>query len=350
MKSSDPTAWGRAIRTLKCNTVYITRYRSMKIPVSFRTAYTRADKNILVDSGATDNFIDPRLIRRLRLGTHLLERARKIWNIDGTNNKAGMITNYVDLSIQTGQKQAKMRFLITDLGNEDLILGYPWLANFEPKFSWKEGAIDTSYLPIIVRSLDWETRLNRDTISRITSEPLSEQERVQIVENLEEECSLKSTISTKLAQDARQYQDKVEIPKEYQKHWKVFSEEEAHQFPPSRPWDHAIELKEGAPKAIDCKVIPTTAEEDEAQGAIGKRVHPEIQIAIRIRFLFHQKERRQVTANTRLPETQRVHDQEQVSFTPDPRTDCKSENGKHILKVRYQMGIQQCTNQGRGRT
>ena len=139
MKSSDPTAWGRAICTLKCKTVYITHYRSMKIPVSFRTTYTRADKNILVDSGATDNFIDPRLIRRLRLGTHNLEQARKIWNIDGTNNKAGLITNYVDLSIQTGQKQAKMRFLIMDLGNKDLILGYPWLVNFEPKFSWSEG-------------------------------------------------------------------------------------------------------------------------------------------------------------------------------------------------------------------
>ena len=112
--------------------------------------YARADKNILVDSGATDNFIDPRLIQRLRLGTHNLERARKIWNIDGTNNKAGLITNYVDLSVQTGKKRAKMRFLITDLGNEDLILGYPWLANFEPKFSWSEGVIDTSYLPIII--------------------------------------------------------------------------------------------------------------------------------------------------------------------------------------------------------
>ena len=44
----------------------------------------------------------------------------------------------------------------------------------------------------------------------------------------------------------------------------MFSEEEAHQFPPSRPWDHAIELKEGMPKAIDCKVYPTTLTEDEA--------------------------------------------------------------------------------------
>ena len=128
---------------LKCNTVYLARYRSMKIPVSFRTAYARADKQILVDSGATDNFIHPRLIRRLALGTQKLERSRKIWNIDGTNNRASRITEYVDLSVQTGKNQGKMRFLITDLGQEDLILGYPWLATFEPKFSWADGTIDT---------------------------------------------------------------------------------------------------------------------------------------------------------------------------------------------------------------
>ena len=236
----------------------------MKIPVSFQTAYARANKNILVDSGATDNFIDPWLIRWLRLGTHNLEWAQKIWNIDGTNNKAGLIMNYVDLNIQTGQKQAKMRFLITNLGNKDLILGHPWLANFKPKFSWSDRVIDTSYLPIIIWSLDWETWLNQDTISQSITEPLSEQERVQIVEDLEDKCFLKASISNRLAQDAHQYQDKVEIPKEYQKHWKVFSKEEAHWFPPSRPWDHAIVLKDGALKAIDCKIIPMMAEEDEA--------------------------------------------------------------------------------------
>ena len=94
----------------------------MKIPVSFQTAYARADKQILVDSGAMDTFIHPQLIRRLALGTQKLERPRKIWNIDGTNNKAGRITEYVDLSVQTGKNQSKMRFLTTDLGHEDLIL------------------------------------------------------------------------------------------------------------------------------------------------------------------------------------------------------------------------------------
>ena len=214
-----------------------------------------------MDSGATDNFIHPQLIKRLALGTQKLERARKIWNIDGTNNKAGRITEYVDLSVQTGQKQNKMRFLVTDLGHEDLILGYPWLATFEPKFGWADGTIDTEYLPIIVKSLNWETRLTKTTISQAMVEPISNQERMQIVEELEEECF---TISTRLAQEAHQYQQEVKIPKEYQRHSKVFSEEESHRFPPSRPWDHTIELKEGAPEALNCKIIPTTREEDEA--------------------------------------------------------------------------------------
>ena len=246
---------------LKCNTVYLARYQSMKIPVSFQTAYTRANKQILVDSGATNNFIHPQLIKRLALGTQKLECTRKIWNIDGTNNKAGRIMEYVDLSVQTGQKHNKMRFLVTDLGHEDLILGYPWLATFEPKFGWADGTIDTEYLLVIVKSLNWETRLTKTTISRGTVEPISNQGKMQIVEELEEECF---TISTRLAQEARQYQQEVKVPKEYQRHSKVYSEEESHRFPPSRPWDHAIELKEGAPEVINCKIIPTTKEEDEA--------------------------------------------------------------------------------------
>ena len=233
----------------------------MKIPVSFRTAYTRADKQILVDSGATDNFIHPRLIRRLALGTQKLERSRKIWNIDGTNNKAGRITDYVDLSIQTGKKQNKMRFLVTDLGHEDLILGYPWLATFELKFSWADSTIEVENLPVIVKSLNWETRLTKTTIARMEVEPMMAQQKTQIVEDLEEECF---TISMRLAQEAHQYQQEVKVPEEYQRHSKVFSEEESHQFPPSRPWDHAIELKEGVPEAINCKIIPMTREEDEA--------------------------------------------------------------------------------------
>ena len=122
----------------------------MKIPVSFRTLHAMADKNILVDSGATDNFIHPKLVKRLGLGVQHLEKPRKIWNIDGTNNKGGELTNFIDLEVRTGSREEKMRFLVTDLGDEDLILGYPWLSTFEPQFNWKNAVVDTKFLPIVI--------------------------------------------------------------------------------------------------------------------------------------------------------------------------------------------------------
>jgi hypothetical protein len=220
-----------------------------------------------VDSGATDNFIDPRLIKRLGLKSLRLDRSRKIWNIDGTTNRAGMITDYVDLNVQTGAQSDKMRFLVTDLGQEDLILGYPWLARFEPKFSWKESMIDTSHLPIIIQSLSWhqttQSTIAEATINRIITEPLSDQEKDQIVQELEEECSSRWGIATQLAQDTGQYTKEVAIPEEYQRHAKVFNEEASNRFPPSRPWDHAIKLKPDTPKAIDCKIYPMTPAEDK---------------------------------------------------------------------------------------
>ena len=91
-------AWVRAIR---CNAVYITRYRSMCIPVSIRTCYFMANKKALVDSGATDNFIHPAFAKRLGLAMTLLDKPKWIYNIDNTSNKAGSITHSLKLKVTT---------------------------------------------------------------------------------------------------------------------------------------------------------------------------------------------------------------------------------------------------------
>ena len=82
------------------------------------------------------------------------------------------------------------------------------------------------------------------------AEPVSVQERTHIVEELEEECF---TISTRLVQEANQYQQEVEIPEEYKRHSRVFSEEESHRFPPSRPWD----CKDSDPSGLGIRIIHT---------------------------------------------------------------------------------------------
>jgi len=51
------------------------------------------------------------------------------------------------------------------------------------------------------------------------------------------------------------------IPEQYRQYSRVFSEEASHEFPPSRLWDHAIELKPGAPASLPGKLIPLSQPE-----------------------------------------------------------------------------------------
>ena len=60
-----------------------------------------------------------------------------------------MISEFVDLRVQTQGRTKQMRFLVTDLGTEDLILGYPWLAIFELKFQWRDASICNGLAPFV---------------------------------------------------------------------------------------------------------------------------------------------------------------------------------------------------------
>ena len=247
-------AWVRAIR---CNTVYITRYRSMRVPVSICTHYFMADKKALVDSRATDNFIHPAFAKRLGLAMTPLGTPKRIYNIDNTSNKAGSITHSLELKVTTKGIDKVMRFLVTDISNEDILLRYPWLATFEPKFGWKEAIIKTKALPIIISSthpVDSQT---------VIAGLQSQEEKEEIIHELEETTTIRG-IATELAIQAGEGKKKVEIPAVYDHFKQLFSEEASQRFPPSRPWDHAIKLKPDAHDAIPCKVYPMTLSEDKA--------------------------------------------------------------------------------------
>ena len=47
-----------------------------------------------------------------------------------------------------------MWFLITDLGEDEIVLGYPWLAAFQPKIDWKNVVLDESMQPLIIKTLE----------------------------------------------------------------------------------------------------------------------------------------------------------------------------------------------------
>jgi hypothetical protein len=54
-----------------------------------------------------------------------------------------------------------------------------------------------------------------------------------------------------------------EIPKEYKRHEKVFSEEKSQRLPQHTIWDHAIELLPNAPVTLPARLLPLNYKERE---------------------------------------------------------------------------------------
>jgi hypothetical protein len=153
-----------------------------------------ADKRVLVDLGATDNFMHPGFATKMGLGMKELPTPRKIFNIDNTTNKSGKITHYLDLDVCTKGIHKEMCFLITDIGSEDILLGYLWLASFEPKFSWRYTVIDEQALPVIISSINPCIIKQQPVIAKA----LTEEEKHHIVCTLESQSSIRG-VSTELA-------------------------------------------------------------------------------------------------------------------------------------------------------
>jgi hypothetical protein len=126
----------------------------MTVRFFIHTKSKRAKALALVDSGATENFINLDYARYLRLPIQHLATPQKLYNVDGISNQSSDLLYYTDLSVQTGSKRINLQFFLSNLGENKAILGYPWFAAMQPQIDWRRGWIDHSQLPIIFRTLD----------------------------------------------------------------------------------------------------------------------------------------------------------------------------------------------------
>jgi hypothetical protein len=122
----------------------------MTIQVYVNSAAKRTETIALVDCGATENFIDTNHAYAMRLPLKRLAKPREVFNIDKTPNHQGPITHYTDLVVRTGSQTKKMRFFLTHLGGNPIILGYPWFTAMEPHITWSKGWINYDQLPIVL--------------------------------------------------------------------------------------------------------------------------------------------------------------------------------------------------------
>src|SRR5712671_6143765 len=226
--------------------MFITKRNALTIKLVLRT--TRKTEEALIDSGATKNFLNPQAVTKLRLITEDLDKPQSIHNIDGTNNQAGLITKKCRLKIRLGKVDQEMDFFITNLGQDRIVLGYPFLRVSNPTINWEKGNI------------------HHTSLIEITPVLLLKHCR-RVWQTDKDLCFLrKATFAQKWTAAANQSKEKLketDIPISYQKHWRVFSEEGAKRLPPHRKEDMMIKLKNDAPAQLDCKVYPLTKRETE---------------------------------------------------------------------------------------
>ena len=73
---------------------------------------------------------------------HPLRNPIVLYNIDGSINKAGSLTDFVQLTLTIRSHTDTHDFLVTDLGPENLILGLPWLKKVNPVIDWESGEME----------------------------------------------------------------------------------------------------------------------------------------------------------------------------------------------------------------
>jgi len=167
----------------------------------------------LIDSGATRNHISPATVRRMGLPHRQKERPYPLVTISGDPITYGggiinLETGPIQITIEG--RQIEMSFDILPLGQDEAVLGMPWLQEYNPRIDWITGQVDI-----------------KDTRRRKT----------------------RQTTKTVWYQVGATYEETNKqigyVPKRFQKYAKLWSEDFGERLAEHEPWDHAIDLEPG---------------------------------------------------------------------------------------------------------
>eukprot|EP00884_Botryococcus_braunii_P010917 jgi/Botrbrau1/19827/Bobra.0124s0068.1 len=93
---------------------------------------------ILLDSGASANFIDDKLVHELALPTESMSSHVTVRVAD---DRTSMVGHSVSTDLTVGTLGFRVTCLPTELTYYDLVLGKPWLTAFNPVVNWKLNAV-----------------------------------------------------------------------------------------------------------------------------------------------------------------------------------------------------------------
>src|SRR5260221_1661298 len=247
---------------------------NLQVELTSPTSLTSITTSALLDSGATGMFINWDFMWRHRLETTPLPQPVLLHNVDGSTNEHGSIMEEVHTLLCFRQHSERAQFAVTNLGQQSVIIGHPWLLHHNLEVDWTAQKVSMTHCL---------TGCNGQVLNlELPLEPGDAVYAILLTLEWEERICATLTPSQRLAEEAQAQQvhpPESAIPERYKDFADVFSEEAFAHLPPCKAWDHAIELHPNAklPRGGMFPLSPAEQKELDTflrENLANKRIHP----------------------------------------------------------------------------
>jgi len=102
----------------------------------------------LLDCRATRSLIDRDFVHSKGINTWTLSHNIPVFNVNSSPNEAGQISEVVDVVLCYKTHPERMLLAVSRLGKQNLILGYDWLKDHNPKIDWEKGEVKMTRCPL----------------------------------------------------------------------------------------------------------------------------------------------------------------------------------------------------------
>src|SRR6266446_5841881 len=210
---------------------------NLQVELTSLTSLASITTSTLLDSGATGMFISQDFVWRHQLETTPLPQPILLHNVDGSANEHGSITEEVHTLLHFGQHSERAQFAVTNLGQQSVIIGHPWLSHHNPEVDWAAQKVSMTCCP---------TDCNGQVLKpEPPLEPGDAVYAILLTPEWEECICATSTPLQRLAEEAQAQQahpSRSTILEHYKDFADIFSEKAFAHLPPCKAWDHAIDL------------------------------------------------------------------------------------------------------------
>jgi len=200
----------------------------------------------LVDSGASENFIDKAYAGASGIPMQQKTTPRRVLTVDGSEVTGGPVTHDTQMHLTINHHEEDIRLHCIMIGNAPIILGLPWLKLHDPVIEWKNHTVKYHSDHYAEKCLPSSPRTNT-----VPEEKATEQYYKKTLAEEEENWEISETdpwevcqaVIDKIKETSRT--SKKPIPPEYHEFLDVFTEQEPTTPLPHHAQDHHIPLEEG---------------------------------------------------------------------------------------------------------